>query len=259
MIAVGRGGFGDVFGVDRSRSPHREPPRTWTVATYDGLELPPGTDIEMNLVPGLGEVFHMRYGSIHGVRSVLAIGGVPGSPLAAVSAVRAAEAPRDFAATVGAALGTYVPHVAARIDSLRFAPTRPIDVIQGPIRPLARHATATVEGRPVLAIGDAWILNDPLAAQGANLGSRTAFVLGAAIVAGGPFDEAFARHVAAAMWAQAEAPWALSNALLEPPPPHVLDVLARAGDDPDLAARVADGFGHPERMLELLAPARLPA
>jgi 2-polyprenyl-6-methoxyphenol hydroxylase-like FAD-dependent oxidoreductase len=111
-----------------------------------------------------------------------------------------------------------------------------------------------VDGRPVLAVGDAWILNDPLAAQGANLGSRSAFALGAAILQGGPYDEDFARRAEARMWEQAQAPCALSNALLEPPPAHVLELLVRAGHDQQLADRFADGFGHPEHMLQLLAP-----
>ena len=70
---------------------------------------------------------------------------------------------------------------------------------------------------------------------------------------------AFATRVAAQMWEQAAGPCALSNTLLEPPAPHVLGLLARASAEPPLADRVADGFGRPEEMLALLAPADVAA
>jgi len=107
-----------------------------------------------------------------------------------------------------------------------------------------------------VAIGDAWILNDPVAAQGANLGSRCAFVLGEAITGGGPYDEPFCRRMDAALWAAASAPTALSNALLEPPTEAVVDVLFRACGDPATADRFVSGFGDPEDMLALLAGER---
>ena len=110
-------------------------------------------------------------------------------------------------------------------------------------------------GRFALAIGDAWILNDPIAAQGANLGSRCAFLLGDSIVAGGPYDEAFCRRVEAELWAAAAAPTMLSNGLLEPPTEAVIGVLARAAQDQAVADRFAVGFGNPEDMLALLSGA----
>lgn len=47
----------------------------------------------------------------------------------------------------------------------------------------------------VIALGDAWVVNDPITGQGANLGSRCAFVLADAIVTGPPYDEALCRKV----------------------------------------------------------------
>jgi hypothetical protein len=108
-------------------------------------------------------------------------------------------------------------------------------------------------------MGDAWILNDPVAAQGANLGSRCAFVVGEAITGGGPFDEAFCRRTEAAMWQAAEAPTMVSNALLEPPTDRLIEVLLGASGDPTIADRFVAGFGDPEGMVAMLAPAPEPA
>lgn len=90
-----------------------------------------------------------------------------------------------------------------------------------------------------------------MAAQGANLGSRCALLLGESIAAGGPYDEAFCQRVEARLWEAAEAPTMLSNGLLEPPSPGVIDLLVRAGQDQALADRFVSGFGDPEGMLAM--------
>ncbi len=56
------------------------------------------------------------------------------------------------------------------------------------------------------------------------------------------------------MWEQAQAPTALSNAFLAPPPPSMLELFARAGRERALADRIVSGFGNAEAMLAMLAP-----
>lgn len=88
------------------------------------------------------------------------------------------------------ALRSHAPHVAARVDEPEFRIHRPEDLLRGRILPVVRHAWTRVDERVVMAVGDAWVLNDPVMGQGANLASRAASVLGAEITAGGPYDEA---------------------------------------------------------------------
>src|SRR5918992_558665 len=54
--------------------------------------------------------------------------------------------------------------------------------------------------RYALAVGDAWVLNDPISGQGANLGSLCAFALADLISAGGPYDEEFCRRAEKEVW-----------------------------------------------------------
>lgn len=142
-----------------------------------------------------------------------------------------------------------------QVDSSSFGLTGQLDVLQGRLLPVVRQAwTPLDEGKHALAIGDAWILNDPVAAQGANLGSRSAALLAELIEAGGPYDEAFCRQADSRLWGAAVAPTMLSNALLEPPTPAVIDVLVRAAQDSTFADRFASGFGDPEGMLAMFTP-----
>jgi len=258
VVAAGRD-FADFFPVIAELSPHRLPPRGWTAGFYRGIDLAEDGDVELSIVPGVGEFLHNRFRSFTGSVSAVAICARPDGPLGELHRHRYTEDPTGFIAAVLAALRTFVPHLYARVDETRFAPLRPLDLLQGAFVPYVRRAWATVEGGHVMAIGDAWVLNDPVAAQGANVGSRCAFALGAAIAeqarTGAPYDEAFCRRGEAAMWAQAQAPTRVTDTLLAPPRPHVLELFARAGHDPALADRLVSGLGAPEDMLSLLTPA----
>ena len=59
-----------------------------------------------------------------------------------------------------------------RIDAATFGLTRPLDLLHGQITPIVRRVWADVNGTYAIALGDAWITHDPIAAQGANLGTR---------------------------------------------------------------------------------------
>jgi hypothetical protein len=130
----------------------------------------------------------------------------------------------------------------------------PLDYIQGALTPAVRQAHAVLpSGTLALAIGDAWITNDPLAAQGANLGSHCAWVAAEALAGGGPFDAQFGAKVEEAMWEFAGPVTAFSNALLQPPPPHVIKMITAAGSNQIVANAFASGFADPVRTAALLA------
>jgi len=257
VVAAGRDGFGGVFPRDPARSPHATPARHITAGLYDGLRWPEPTGVEYVLIPGMGEIFQIPFRSFDGPVSGVAVSGLPGTALAELAGFDRDGDPAGFVAALTGLLARFAPSILERADRSRFGPPRPQDVLQGRLTPVVRQGWAPLgNGRHALAIGDAWILNDPVAAQGANLGSRCAFVLGEAIAAGGPYDEAFCQRVEQALWGAAAAPTLLSNAMLEPPTPAVVDVLVRAGRDQAEADRFAAGFGDPEGLLAMLAGER---
>ncbi|WP_214105139.1 hypothetical protein [Acrocarpospora catenulata] len=129
-----------------------------------------------------------------------------------------------------------------------FGVLGPDDLLQGAITPVVREPVAKLpSGKVALAVGDAWITNDPITGQGANLGSHCAWVAAEAITTGGPYDERFAQAVADSMWEVAGPVTDWTNAFLQPPAEHVQRFLAGAAADPELAALFADLFGDPVR------------
>jgi 2-polyprenyl-6-methoxyphenol hydroxylase-like FAD-dependent oxidoreductase len=214
----------------------------------------------MTLIPGVGEIFQLCFRSFTGPISAVALAAIPGGPLDLLSPTADPHTNGDLPAAVRGLTRRFAPSLYERIDPATFALARPADLLQGQITPVARRPWAALAGgRHAVAVGDAWILNDPLAAQGANLGSHAAFLLGDHIIGSDRYDQAFCEHTAQSMWAAAHAPTLLSNALVQPPPPHLVDLFARASHDQRLADRFANGFGEPEAMLTMLAPGSDPA
>jgi 2-polyprenyl-6-methoxyphenol hydroxylase-like FAD-dependent oxidoreductase len=147
----------------------------------------------------------------------------------------------------------HVPALAARLVPSDFALLGPMDIVSGAIVPTVRHVSARLgDGRLALAIGDAWIVNDPVLGQGANIGSHCAWAVAQAIAAGPRFDDAFARRIDEDLWAFAGPITALTNAFLQPPPAHVLDLLAAASAHQDIADAFATAFADPVMLAHTL-------
>ncbi len=102
-------------------------------------------------------------------------------------------------------------------------------------------------GHPVLGMADAVLLNDPITGQGSNNASKGAAIYLQSILerGEGPFDAIWMQETFERLWSYAEKVVGWTNALLLPPPPHVLNVLGAAGQFPAVAHRFANGFDNP--------------
>jgi len=94
----------------------------------------------------------------------------------------------------------------------------------------------TVEELPsgalVLGLANTVVLNDPITGQGSNNASKAAASYRATIreYADGPFDRAFMERAFERYWDEAQYVTGWTNALLAPPPQHVLDLFLAANE-----------------------------
>ncbi|HJP74398.1 MAG TPA: styrene monooxygenase/indole monooxygenase family protein [Pseudonocardiaceae bacterium] len=252
VVATGRNGFSGLFPRDPLRSEFAEPQRRLTAGFYHGIAPSDPSWVQFQLVPGAGEIFCTKVLTLGGAAHGMVVEGLPGTPLEALSRVDHRSDQRGFERTVLELVTEFAPQLRERIDEREFRLVRPIDVLQGAITPTVRKGwTRLSTGRFAMAVGDAWIVNDPVSGQGANLGSRCAFALADEILANDVFDEEFCRRTEDRLWAVAEPVVLWSNAILGPPSDAVLDVLSRAGDDPRIANAFTENFNRPEEMWEM--------
>jgi hypothetical protein len=101
-------------------------------------------------------------------------------------------------------------------------------------------------------MADVVVLNDPITGQGSNNASRCAAVYLDEIQKRGaePFDAGWMGATFERYWDYARFVTGWTNALLGPPPEHVLEILGAAGQNPKIAKRFVEGFDDPPDFFE---------
>ncbi|MEU1878554.1 styrene monooxygenase/indole monooxygenase family protein [Streptosporangium sp. NPDC020072] len=255
VVANGDRSMRGLFPVDETRSPYGTPQRILCSGLYHGFVEDVPHSLDIHFLPGVGEILRLPFFSPLGRADVLAFEAIPGGPLEAVSRIDADADPAAFYREVVRLVTEYAPALRERMNTRDLTLIGPGEVAQGGVRPVVRRGWAHVaDGACALAIGDAWITNDPLTAQGANLGSRTAFALAELIATSAPpFDAEFCRRASERLWEYSRYVVEWSNAFLAPPPPHVVGLLREAAADKRVADAFVGRFNDPVAMWSALS------
>lgn len=120
VVAAGRNGFSGLFPRDEQRCEFSEPQRRLTAAFWHGIAPSDPSWVQFQLVPGLGEIFCTKMLTADGPLHGMAIEGLPGSPLEALSRVDHRQDQRAFEKTVLDLVTEYAPGLRARIDEREF-------------------------------------------------------------------------------------------------------------------------------------------
>jgi hypothetical protein len=147
--------------------------------------------------------------------------------------------PRKFEVTILDLLRKYAPAIYDRVNLNEFGVTRSEDVLQGAITPTVRKGySALGNGKFAIALGDIHMLQDPVIAQGANMASRCAWVLGEALLQDSAVDEAFCHNMEQRLWEAGRAATEWTNMTLQPPPPYGHGVVRCSRAQPGCCGRV---------------------
>ncbi|MEV2268383.1 styrene monooxygenase/indole monooxygenase family protein [Nonomuraea africana] len=249
MVAAGKGAIASLFERDAARSPYDRPQRALALTYVHGLApRPDHSAVCFNLVPGVGEYFVFPALTLSGPCEIMVFEGVPGGPMDCWANVRT---PAEHLARSRRVLETFLPWEAERCADVEL--TDELGVLSGRFAPVVRQPVATLpSGARVLGVGDVVVLNDPITGQGANNAAKcAASYLGSVLEHGDrPFDEAWMTAAFDRYWQDARHATAWTNALLAPPPPHVLELLGAAGGLPQVASRFVNGFDDPSDFAE---------
>ena len=244
IVAAGKGEIAGLFERDPSRSPYDAPMRALALTYVTGMTpRPEYTAVCFNLCPGVGEYFVFPALTTTGDCEIMVFEGVPGGPMDCWGDV---ATPEEHLAKSKWILETFFPWEADRNRESEL--TDPNGILAGRFAPTVRKPVATLpSGRPVLGMADVVVLNDPITGQGSNNAAKCAAAYHASIRAHGeaPFDAAWMQETFEEFWSYASSVVNWTNALLTPPPEHVLQVLGAAGQNPVVAHRFVNGFDDP--------------
>ncbi|MFJ8622142.1 styrene monooxygenase/indole monooxygenase family protein [Kitasatospora sp. NPDC093550] len=247
LVASGKGALASLFERDHVHSPHDRPQRALSAAYVHGLAPRPEHDfpaVRCNVVPGVGELFVVPALTVSGPCDILLWEAVPGGPADAFDGIRD---PAEHLRVMLELMRTFTPWEYDRARS-GVELTDAGATLAGRFTPVVRHPVGELPGGgAVLGVADVVVTNDPITGQGANSAARCAAVYLDAILAHGdkPFDRDFQQAAFDAFWETAGPVTVWSNAMLAPPPPHVLDLLVAAGEHQAVADRFANNFDDP--------------
>lgn len=247
LVASGKGVLGSLFERDHAHSPHERPQRALAAAYVHGLAPRPEHDfpaVRCNVVPGIGEFFVMPALTMSGPCDILLWEAMPGGPADAFDGLRD---PAEHLRVTLELMRTFTPweydRARAGVELTDAGAT-----LAGRFAPVVRRPVGELPGgAAVLGVADVVVTNDPVTGQGANNAAKCAAVYLEAILAHGdkPFDRDFQQAAFDGFWEIAGPVTTWSNAMLAPPPPHVLDLLVAAGEHQAVADRFANNFNDP--------------
>jgi styrene monooxygenase A-like protein len=247
LVAAGKGELVSMFERDASRSPYDVPQRALAVSYVHGLgprpEHPDTEAVRCNLVPGVGEMFVMPCLTTSGRCDILFWEGVPGGPLDAFQGVKE---PGEHLATTLELMEKFLPWEYARATKVEL--TDAGGTLAGRYAPTVRKPVGRLPGgAAVLGVADVVVANDPITGQGSNSASKCAASYIASILERGeePFDEEWMQQTFDRYWNVAQHVTKWTNAMLAPPPEHVLNLIGAAGQLQPVADRFANGFNDP--------------
>jgi NAD(P)-dependent dehydrogenase (short-subunit alcohol dehydrogenase family) len=250
VVTAGRGGPAALFERDADRSVFARPQRHLAAVYLHGVEPRPsdsGPSVHLNVVPGVGELFFMPALTLSGPCEIVLVEALPGGPFD-VFGTGVPPATAEHWELTRRLIEAHTPWDWPR--SRRAEPTDGRATLCGAITPVVRRAVAELpSGIPVLGLGDAVVTNDPVVGQGANNACWAASACLRGIVERGtlPFDEAWMRQVADAIWeGRVRHSVKVTNTLLQPPPEHVLTLLGAGNTHRAVADRFARAIDRPE-------------
>ncbi|MGN9806373.1 styrene monooxygenase/indole monooxygenase family protein [Micromonospora sp. L32] len=259
VVAAGKGDLVGVFDRDPQRSVYATPQRGLAVAYVHGMTpdpLWPQPHVSFNAVPGLGELFVIPALTMSGPCDILFWEAVPGGPL---DLWQERRDPAEHLRLTLELTRQYTPWIHERCARVELTDGRA--TLSGRYTPTVRHPVGELpSGGAVLGMADVVIANDPITGQGSNTAAKCADAYLRSILdrADQPFDPEWMERTFERFWAdtgQAVTHW--TNAMLQPLPPHVQQILATAATSPAVARRFAYGFCDPNDLDDwFMAPDR---
>ena len=246
IVAAGKGELVQLFDRDPARSPYTAPQRALSLVYVHGVEPRPEhpdlAAVRFNIIPGAGELFMIPAFTVTGNCDILFFEGVPGGPL---DVFDDRPGPEEHLQRILDLMRTHLPWEYERSRHAQL--TDKGGSLMGGYTPVVRRPVGELpSGNVVFGMADVVVANDPITGQGSNNACHCAETYLKEMVAhDGPYDRAWMERTFETYWGYAQHVTNWTNAMLQPPPPHVLEIIGAASQIPVVAKRFVNGFADP--------------
>jgi styrene monooxygenase A-like protein len=252
IVASGKGDIGRLFERDPARSPFDRPMRALALTYVTGMTpYEPFSRVSFNLIPGIGEYFVFPALTTTGACEIMVFEGAPGGPMDCWNDVRT---PEEHLVRSKEILEKFMPWEAERCRHVALTDMN--GTLSGRLAPTVRNPVGRLpSGALVLGMADTVVLNDPITGQGSNNAAKSARVYLQSILDHGDraFDRTWMQQTFDAYWDYAQWVTGWTNALLLPPPPHVVNILVAAQKSARIGRAFVNGFDDPRTFFPWLA------
>jgi hypothetical protein len=247
LVAAGKGELVQLFDRDPSRSPYSSPQRALSVSYVHGAgprpEHPNTDAVRFNVVPGVGELFVIPAYTFSGPCDIPFFEGIPGGPL---DCWDDRPGPVEHWSRMLDLMRQYVPWEYERFQHAELTDAQA--TLAGGYAPVVRKPVGQLpDGGVVLGMADVVVANDPITGQGSNNASKCAVSYLDSILQHGdqPFDREWMETTFERYWQDAQWATLWTNAFLQPPPEHVMNLFGAATGNPAIRRRFVNGFDDP--------------
>ncbi len=243
IVAAGKGDIARLFERDAQKCQYDAPQRVLALTYFKGLTPLPTPGVVFNVVPGVGEYFVFPALTTTGPCEIGVYEGIPGGPMDCWDGISSSA---EHLAKSKWILDTFIPWEAERAKHAEL--TDPNGILAGRVVPTVRKPIAGLpSGKSIFGMADVVVLNDPITGQGSNNASKCAKIYLDSILAHGdkPYDQAWMQATFDRYWDYAQYVTGWTNALMQPPPPHVLNIFGFAQTNDVVARRFANCFNEP--------------
>ncbi len=256
LIAAGKGELVQLFDRDPERSPYTTKQRALAVSYVHGAprrpEHPDTYAVRFNVQPGVGELFVIPGYTFSGPCEIPFFEAIPGGPLDAF-----ADQP-PATEHWSRMLGLMREHFPWEYERFQHAEvTDGQATLAGGYPPVVRKPVGNLpSGGAVLGMADVVVANDPITGQGSNNASKCAAFYAQSIRDRGdqPFDREWMQQTFERYWEDARHVTDWTNAMLQPPPEHVMNIFGAAQTNEDIRRRFVNGFDDPSDFKKWFLP-----
>ncbi|NEW36032.1 FAD-binding oxidoreductase [Nocardia cyriacigeorgica] len=243
IMSTGKGEIGRLFEKDKKRCTYDTPQRSIAAVYVDGFLAPERMATEINIIPGVGEVFIFPVLTITGPAHLFMFEGRIGGALDCWDGI---DTPTDYLQQTKNIAGKILPWIGDRAADITLTDDNAI--LRGGYPPTVRKPVATLpSGRKVLGMADLVVLNDPVTGEGANNAVKCAKIYLDSIVEHGAqaFDEAWMNRTFESYWDYAKWATDYTNITLEGPQ-HVRKLVRAGIDSAEIRQWHADSRSNPK-------------